>query len=83
MRGRRADVDAHALEREHLQSFDVGDDLVFSDDEIIRMVVIVDIVVHGLSLCISAILFYPNNRNPRSLERGFPNNFWEILTPLR
>src|SRR5262245_38804920 len=69
MRSRRADIDADALQREHLQPFDVGDNLIFTNDEIIRMVVIVDIVVHFLPLLVG---HFPcsNNRNPRSLERG-------------
>jgi hypothetical protein len=46
VRSRGADIDAHAFEREHLQSFDVGDDLILFNDEIIRMVVIVNVIVH-------------------------------------
>ena len=46
MRGRRSDVDAHAFEREHFQPFDIGDDFVFPNNEIIGMVMIVNIIVH-------------------------------------
>ena len=46
MGGGRADINAHALEREHLQSFDVRDNLTFLYFEVFRMVVIVNVVVH-------------------------------------
>ena len=46
MRRRRSDVDAHAFEREHFQPFDIGDDFVFPNNEIIGMVMIVNIIVH-------------------------------------
>jgi len=43
---RRSDIDADALEREHLEPFDVGDDFIFLDDEIVGMIMIINIVVH-------------------------------------
>src|SRR5439155_25923070 len=46
MGGGTADINAHALEREHLQSFDVRDNLTFLYFEIFGMVVIVHVVVH-------------------------------------
>src|ERR1043166_7456251 len=76
MRSRRADVDAHALEREHLEPFDICDNVAFLNTEIFRMTMIVNVVVHAFPQ--SALNFsYPYNRNPRSLA-GIPNfNFLE------
>src|SRR6266481_6270647 len=49
MGGRRSDIDAHALKREHLQSFYFGYDLTFFDYEVVRMIVIVDVIVHSFA----------------------------------
>ena len=81
MRSRRADVDAHALEREHFQPFDIGDDFVFLNDKIIGMVVIVNIIVHEFA---SVRHFFASfrKRNPHSLERGFHKQLLGNLSPL-
>jgi hypothetical protein len=49
MGGGRADIDAHAFKREHLQPFDFGYNLTFFDYKIFRMIVIVDVVVHSFA----------------------------------
>src|SRR5262249_26857645 len=69
MGGGRADIDAHAFEREHLQSFDFGHNLTFFDYKVFRMIVIVDVVVHSFA-SIDGFLFCSTNRNPRA-GRGF------------
>jgi hypothetical protein len=66
---RRSDIDADALERKHFEPFDIGNDFIFLDDEIVRMIMIIDIVVHDFaSIC---HYWCPSEiKNPRSLERG-------------
>jgi hypothetical protein len=57
MRSRRPDIDADALKREHLEPFDIGDDFIFFDDEVIRVIMIVYVVVHCSALKLDLSLF--------------------------
>ena len=71
MGGRRSDIDAHALKREHLQSFYFGYDLTFFDYEVVRMIVIVDVVVHSFASNDGFLFVLYKQESPRGL--GIPS----------
>src|SRR4030095_3530530 len=78
----RTDIDAHAFEREHLQSFDFGYNLTFFDYKIFRMIVIVDVVVHSFASDDGFLTVPYINRNPRA-GRGFLDPTLVIAAPNR